>query len=256
MIRTNFFSRAFLVGAAAFVGLVACGGDEAEERYPSSDAFCEAKAKEECNAVALQCGATVDACTKGRKSSCLQAAATASGEGRNYKASAAESCIEKTKELFAARTIDPTKEDAQAEACERVFEGVKNKNEACEGDYQCKGTMVCDKSVCADKVERKEGDGCNNAGEVCAKGTYCKPEGQLKFCKPRLADGQVCNETDLLCKEDLRCAGTCKAKFAVGQPCATTDECAGGTSCTLQGSARTCIASTFPQGTSCADYDG
>ena len=250
--KSFFFSMTFVGGVVA---LMACGGDEASERYPNADAFCEAKAEEECNAVALQCGATVDACVTGRKGACTQLAAAASGQNRTYRASQAESCITKTKELFSSRTIDPTKEEAQNEACNRVFEGSIDKSQPCELDFQCKGSMVCDKGVCAAEVERKEGEGCNNAGETCAKGTYCKLEGQLRYCRPRLTTDALCSDTDL-CKEDLRCAGTCKPKFGVGQPCASTEECVAGTSCTLQGSARTCIASTFPQGTTCADYDG
>jgi hypothetical protein len=76
MIRTTLTALV----AAAFVTLVACGGDDVGEKYPSTESFCSSLAEEECTAVALNpCSATVDACKTKRTQTCQSSAAAVTG---------------------------------------------------------------------------------------------------------------------------------------------------------------------------------
>lgn len=247
-------SLTFAFGALTFglVALVACSSDEGE-RYPDTSSFCEAKAQEECNGVAAVCGATVEACKAKRLSPCNEAAVAATAQGRKYKASLAESCLSKTRELYNARIVAPEKEAEQIDTCARVYEGTVLKNAACKDSYECQGALVCDKGVCSDKTERKQGDPCNNPGEVCAKGSYCGSQGQLKFCLPKKVKGDLCN-ADVPCAEDFRCIGTCTEKKQAGGDCATNDDCASAApSC----EAARCIAKSFAAGTpACKAFGG
>lgn len=214
-----------LVVLAVTGGLaLACSSSGDPEKYPNADAFCSAKADEECNGLYAQCAATLDSCKTKRVSACQNAAGGAAGQGRTYTASLAQGCIDKTHELFAGKTVAPDKETEQVDTCERVFAGSKQKNAPCGGTYECSGSLVCDKGVCAEKVVRNQSEPCNNPGEVCAAGSYCGAQGQLKFCMAKNAKGDVCT-ADAPCVEDLRCIGTCTDKYQPGQVCGTTDEC-------------------------------
>jgi hypothetical protein len=212
-----------LLVAGGVVVLVACSGDSAGEKYPDAASFCNAKAAEECTAQAALCGATVDAC-KTKVSAACQAAGNSVGGGRTYKASSAEGCINKTHDLFNQKTFTSDQEKDWTNVCERVFAGTKVSNTPCQSDYECVDQLVCDKGVCANKVEKNQGEGCSNAGEVCAKGSYCGNQGQLKFCLPKKANGDICS-ADAPCLETLRCVGSCSDKLNIGDVCGTDDDC-------------------------------
>src|SRR5688572_9140106 len=143
------------LGLLAFGGafvVVACGDDPPPDKYPSTDAFCTAKAAEECKAAAALCSVTEDTCKARRTQACTAAAGTAIGQGRVYRPANAEACLSKTTAVYADRVIDPTKEDAFTESCARVFVGSKKKSEACANLYDCEGSLTCDvqKGFCAD----------------------------------------------------------------------------------------------------------
>jgi hypothetical protein len=211
------------------VVVAACGGDDAPTaKYPSADSFCAAKAAEECKVVAGDCAVPDDKCKSTRTATCNAAAGDATGQGRTYRSENAEACITKTTAVYADRTIDPAKQEAFIEACDRVFTGTKKKNEPCENKFDCEGSLTCDldKKVCADKVDRKAEDPCNNPGDICGKGLYCAQRGTLKVCTPKHKLGETCNETDSPCEESIRCnATTCIAKNGTGEPCDSNNEC-------------------------------
>lgn len=227
MLRKALRSMAFSSGLA----LVACGGeDRPAEKYPTSDAFCAAKAAAECAAVAASCSVTDERCKDVRKSACNTAAGAATGQGRTYRASNAEACITKTSEVYASRTIDSAKEAAFDEACERVFAGSKKLSEACVQKYDCEGSIICDtdKGFCAQPVSKKEREPCNNPGDICGTGLYCQPNGASNFCATKNKLGESCNAT-MPCLEDLRCNGTsCVVLEAAGEPCDSNDQCSTG----------------------------
>lgn len=249
------------LGGLVFGGalaLVACGGSDDQgptAAYPTIDAFCAAQAAEECKAVAASCSVTEDSCTSRRKDACEAGATAATDQGRTYTPANAEACIAKTADIYKGRVIEAASEAAYRDACERVFAGAKKENEACSGKYDCEVGLVCDtdKGFCAEKSEKKETDACNNPGDICGKGLYCKGD-STKFCAPRGKLGEACNLRDMPCQEDLRCNATsCVALLKAGDPCDTNAECTTG----FCNSDRKCQAKQFASQTgTCKDFGG
>ncbi len=236
-----------MLTAVAFLGAVvaACSSDD-DFRYPSTDAFCSAKADAECTNVAAPCGKTASDCKTARSAACTSSANTATSQGRKYKPPSADGCIDKTKALYELRTIPPEKETEQREVCERVFEGSKARNERCSGPYDCQASLVCDKGVCATKVVKNLDDPCANPGEVCATGAYCGTLDGLMRCLAKKDRDQLCGP-DAPCKESLRCVGTCRDKFNAGDVCGASEECADAAPYCDPVQKR-CVAKTFSAG--------
>lgn len=214
-----------------FVALAACSSSDPEAKYPSSDSFCAAKAAAECKNLAVaNCSSDETRCTSLRTDACKGAALSAQGAGRNYKPAAAETCINKVNEVYSPKIIDPEKEVQLVETCERVFGGTKAANTPCANDYECDGSQVCDKTVCATKVDTAVGSACGDPGKVCAKGAFCAQQGPNKFCVAKKAENETC-APDSPCKEDLRCvgaqagSGSCKARVTAGNACDTDNDC-------------------------------
>jgi hypothetical protein len=242
------------VSFAGGVFVVACSTEATPDKYPTVDSFCAAKADAECAQVAAACGVTSDACKLRRTQACKDAAAAA--VGRNYTPSLAEDCITKTTAVYQDRVIDPVKEQAFDDACNRVFAGTKNKSDPCTGLYDCSGTLTCDtdKGFCADKTEKNLNDGCNNPGEVCAKGLFCQLRGTTRFCTAKKNQGEAC-AADSPCAETLRCVNTCVPKAAAGEACNTNDDCATGACDTSTATNKKCIAKQYASETgSCKDF--
>jgi hypothetical protein len=224
------FVRNALVVLALLGGVtvVACSSDPPGDKYPSFESFCGAKAEEECKVVASACSLTEVQCVQTRKSSCVSAANASTSQGRTYRAGNAENCIAKVTEVYKDRQIAAEKEAAMNDACERVFLGSKAKTEACSNPYDCEGSsLVCDKNRCAERVERNEGDGCNNAGEVCKAGFFCKDEGGQRYCRPKQKEGLICDDKNP-CIETLRCSNNCIARNPTGTACFSNDDCTTG----------------------------
>jgi hypothetical protein len=254
------------LGLMAFGGglvlVAACGDDDPPAaKFPTADAFCAGKAAEECKAVGAACSVTDDKCKDARKSACMTAAGAATGQGRTYRPANADTCIAKTTEVYKDRTIDAVKEEAFKLACERVFTGAKKKSEICTNAYDCEGTLSCDlgrqsatEGFCADKVEKKTDEPCNNPGDTCAKGLYCQQRGGSRFCTAKNKLGDTCNLADAPCLEDLRCNATsCVALQAAGQPCDTSAECTTG----FCNPDRKCQARLYASETgTCKDFGG
>lgn len=218
-----------VVALGGAVALVACSSSE-EEKFSSSDAFCEAKAGAECDNLALSCGNSVDTCKRLRADACKSAGSQATATGRVYKAANAQGCIDAVNTAFSPKVVDPEKEQLANEACERVYSGTKAKNVQCANTYECDGTMVCDKTVCADKQLTPVGSACGDPGKVCDKGAYCQQQGPNKFCVAKKGLDEICTP-DSPCKEDLRCVGgasggSCKPRVAAGGACNVDDDCA------------------------------
>lgn len=234
--------------------MAACGGEEGpKEKYPSVESFCAAMAAEECNAVAASCSVSEDRCALARTDACKSGALQAAAQDRTYRPGNAEACVEKTAEVYKGRVIDRATEEAFHAACAKVFMGTKARNEPCSHQYDCEGPLVCDKGFCAEEVAKQDKDACNNPGDVCATGLYCKGEG-TKFCTPKGKLDEACNLTDLPCQEDLRCNGSwCVALNKAGEPCDADSECATGY-CNPD---KKCQAKQYASETgSCRDFGG
>ncbi len=244
-----------LMGLVGGIALIACGDDEPEAKYPNAESFCTAKAAEECKVASPACAITEAVCNAKRKDVCLTASGVATGQGRAYDSSKAEACIAKTTEVYADRTINPTKEEAFSEACARVFTGTRKQNESCTNAFECEASLVCDLEkggVCATEVEKTENQPCANPGETCAKGFFCQNRGNLRVCTAKLKLDQPCS-VEAPCEESLRCVNTCVGKIPTGDPCDTNEACASG-QCTAE---RKCGARTLPSETgSCRDFGG
>lgn len=252
-----------LMACASAVAVAACSSDEPESKYSSSSAFCSAKADAECTNLALSCGASVEACKSKRSDACNLAATTAQAAGRNYKAANAETCINKTNEVYSPKTVDPEKEVDLVDVCERVFAGSKPANTPCQSNYECDGTMICDKTVCATKVDTAVGSACGDPGKVCSKGAYCAAQGPNKFCVAKKGENDIC-QTDSPCKEDLRCVGaggggtggSCKPRVGVGEKCNSDGDCAASAPFCDASNQNTCRVK-FQVGTkACKDFGG
>ncbi len=246
-----------LAGVGVAGGVSGCTTD-ATDPYPSADSYCAARAEAECSQDnASACGATVEACKTKRKSACNTAASAATSGGRTYASGQVQGCVDKTKEIYAKKTITPTDLKAQADVCERVFAGSAAKGAACTTDYSCSSSLVCDTrvKVCGEKVVKKLGDGCANPGESCDTGSFCGG-GEVKLCVARKNKGEACNDATAPCLETLRCGGgTCVDRLNAGDTCTSDNDCSA-TAPLCDGAAKKCVAGLqFAIGTStCKEF--
>jgi hypothetical protein len=211
------------VAVSSFVALAACSSEDEPPaaKYPAVDSFCDAKAKEECQ-VAVNCAANEKTCANTRKTKCLEFAAAAQTGTRAYRTKQGETCVDKTKETYAKKSaITPDDIKKLDEVCQKAFQGTVKSGQACTINYDCEGDLICDKNECAKKVEKKEGEGCANAGEVCATGSRCTQAtaGASFKCNPLKKKGELCNAANDPCIEGLRCDNTCIDAFGSGEPC-------------------------------------
>jgi hypothetical protein len=215
-----------LITLSGVVALVACSSVE-DDPLGSSASFCDQKAAAECTALGGNdhCGATEAVCTEKRKNLCNAAASTATSQGRNYRAGSAQECLDKINEAFSAKVITADSDLEVAKVCERVYGGSKAENAACAQTFECEGSLICDRNICVPDTTVALKGQCNNAGQVCEKGTYCQAQGGTKFCVEKNKMGDTCS-ADAPCLESLLCDKTCKPKVAVGEACANDGECA------------------------------
>lgn len=251
MIRSTLKSLCFLSFTGA-VTLIACGDDQVTEKYPSTDAFCAGKAEAECKAGAAVCGATIDACKAKRVSVCTAGASAATGQGGTYRPQNAEKCINETTTLYESKVVDPEKEKTVDETCKRVFAGSKKKGDNCTANFECEGTLICDRNFCSEKVPKAVNEPCNNPGDFCATETYCGPRGGSNFCNPKNKVGDVCGTTTP-CLDNLRCLtpGGCAERLGAGEPCNKNTDCSTGF---CNPDDKKCAAKLVPGENGCVDF--
>jgi hypothetical protein len=206
--------------------LAACGSEEAGPKYASADAFCTDYATTACKEVTPKCSIPDATCQQKAKAECNTIAAGAAG--RTFSSSAGEACVGKLRDTYAKQgTITGAELAARDEACQRAFQGSGAKLGTCKVDYDCSGSLICDKTLCADKVQKNLDDLCGNPGEVCAKGSYCTGDA-VKKCTAKRKSGEACDATKP-CAEDLRCLSSiCSALVAAGEKCTASTDCATG----------------------------
>jgi hypothetical protein len=216
-----------LIFTASVLVVPGCSSDpEPGPKYPTVASFCDAKAAAECDTIAAKCAAKPEACAAARKASCEAFVAKVQTGVRTYQPKAAEPCVAKAKEVYAKATITPDDTRALDATCDSVFRGSVAKGKACAGAGECSGDLVCDKGVCADKVEKKTGDFCGNPGEVCDANSYCTAGAAPNSiqCIAKKAKGDGCSATDP-CNDTLRCNTFCTDRLSSGDACASDADC-------------------------------
>ena len=214
-----------LIAFGGTVALVACSSVEDPVPFASSESFCTSKAETECKNLAISCGASVDACKQKRASVCNGAASTAAGQGRSYRANAAQACIDKAEAVFKEKVISPEGDLEVVKICERVYGGTRKERERCENTFECEGALICSSGVCATEETVSGTGACGNPGQVCAKGSYCQQQGGNKFCVAKNKLDEACGAENP-CLETLRCVVRCKAKVAISGDCEVDSDCA------------------------------
>lgn len=218
---------ASVIFASGVLLVAACSSDsEPDAKYPSADSFCDAKGKAECETIASKCSARPEACATARKSACQSFVSKSQTGSRTYKAKAAEACVDKAREIYAKSTITPDDTKALDVVCRTVFAGAQQKGQPCAAVGECTGELICDKGVCADRVEKKSGDFCGNPGEVCDASSYCiAGANNAVQCAPKKAKGDGCSAKDP-CGETLRCNSFCADRLTSGELCTADTDCA------------------------------
>jgi hypothetical protein len=253
--RAKGFAACFVAFGGLALATAACSSDDGP-KYGSVDSFLDALADAECAGVATRCGLDRETCVRARKTYWRTWASARSD--REYVASKAERCVDDWRRAhedgaLEAREIDPFVRDSVAERCERVFEGKGEALAPCNidlGGFDCAGDLICDQLgdvarntfICAKRVEKKNGEGCANPGEVCERGFYCA--GEIAVCVPKKRENEACGPASP-CAEDFRCDGTaCRPRLKAMDACTSRDECPSSAPlCTEVAGARRCLAS-------------
>jgi hypothetical protein len=218
-----------VVSLASFVA--GCGGGSSSPI--TEDDFCQQKAEKECQ-VSARCGTGLPACVTQRKAKCLAVVAMTKTAKRVFTPTNVAGCVNKAGSVYAQQTIAPSDLAALDDICGFVFQGTST--DVCTVKYECAGgvnSKICDKGQCKAQIVTNKGQGCANAGQVCAAGSYCADDpatatvGDL-VCVGKAAQSAACS-TDIPCQEMFRCDGitnTCAARLASGDSCTSNDDCA------------------------------
>jgi hypothetical protein len=221
-LRTGFSAFGLLA-----LTLAACGGGSSKQQTVSD--FCMQYAAAVCNVTAA-CGSvpSTATCEATEMANCNSSASMATQPGvRVFTAGNVSSCISMTTSIYKQNTpITPTQMEAQIDACAYVFQGTVPKGMPCTTKYDCAGKVICDKGVCATQTNKNKGDGCSDAGAVCAAGSFCqKGTNGFYTCVAKGAANAACDDSTP-CLETLRCsASKCTDQVAAGGACANNDDC-------------------------------
>ncbi|MEO6419234.1 MAG: hypothetical protein ABIP39_07505, partial [Polyangiaceae bacterium] len=166
--RTRMKIRSWLaLGGFAVLSTAACSSTPDADKYPSVDSFCTERANQECQ-VAAKCAATMGDCLSARKAQCTADAGSSTTSTRQYRSGNAQACIDKTHDTYSKDgTITPTDLKALADTCGRVFQGTAKALAACTSSFDCEGSLICDKMLCAPANTKSKGSGCASAGDQC-----------------------------------------------------------------------------------------
>ncbi len=252
-----------LAGGLVWTG---CGGDNEplddtpKYKYPDIISFCDAKAKFECTANALErCQTTEDACVVKRRGLCSQSAPA----GAKYRPTEAEKCLAAAKLVFQDEKYQAEEKAAVEEACKLLFGGEGGEGAQCSADYHCdlSKELRCviptgaTQGQCYVPEVKPAGDTCLTPNAVCEDGYFCR-EGD---CVTKRSVGTACGPLQP-CKDDLRCVGdetggVCESKFDTGTECTSDQECLSDM-CSLVGSVDKCSTIIFlsPNEPLCEDF--
>jgi hypothetical protein len=219
----------FTLVALSSLTLANCSGDNGH-KYPDTTAFCNGRAKAECNSEVIKACAAPDSnrCIASRQAACL----AATPPQMTYNAEGAERCIDAVSKAFGDARLTAEEYRSTDDVCSLVFDGPGAVNATCQADVDCK---VSDGLRCVvaggtgngtcQVPERVQGGGlCSTPKQLCIEGFHC---GATLHCDINSQIGGPCNDVVLPCAAGALCssAGVCVAKLADGTPCTRNDEC-------------------------------
>ncbi len=219
------FGTAMIVGGSLWA-MAGCGGeDEAPppKPYPTSDSYCEGKAKAACSDEFIKdCLVTKDKCVTSLTGQCGSVAG-------NYRPDAAEACINTISSAYQDGDLAASEQVSIDKECAKVFDGDGVTGESCTSQVQCDldQGMECIRGKCAVPATKQPGESCKDDGIVCTTGNYCDPT-ILKCVADEVQDA-TCDATRP-CAKELWCgpAGTCQPKLVDGESCDANHQCASG----------------------------
>jgi hypothetical protein len=237
-------NRLFIgLGAGVIAVLSACTVTTSNP-YATVDQFCAAKAKAECQ-IASTCTISVSDCTSFRTQVCqglvqapnLDGQSAAAGM-RMYDSSKAQACIDALNGAYNSNTSKVAfsalfGSGSITDKCERVFSGAAAQDGTCTSDYDCANNRICVPDPpgsmtlgCATPVQPQNGY-CATPGTQCPMDQFCPVGGTgAPKCQPSAVSGQACN-ANTPCVSTQRCVGgSCAARAALGEGCATNGDCA------------------------------
>jgi hypothetical protein len=252
------WSKVCLAGASAGVLAVLALGCNRGDSGLTEEQFCEEWGRIECDKVAAFCSFSAANCVPSRAAACRDFGARIKGGQRQYNAANTEACLKKVEEAYKTLPISAATLKGVDDTCARVFAGTVKSNEPCVAEYDCAGTLVCDKGFCGVEKVVASRAGCANVGERCPRGEYCSNASTtgLFLCIPRTPLDSPCT-LSTPCLEDLRCRNTCVRRLGIQEPCLEDDDCQSGY-CTRYVTNRTCgVGVTFsPESPSCLAFVG
>lgn len=210
-----------MVCALAFVAVNAC--DKGDDPL-TEEQFCLEYAKRECAEVGKECGFEPSVCEPIRATACRLFAASQKSAMRQYVPGNVDACLSQTSTAYKDLPITPMELQALEDVCSRVFQGTAPAAAPCEVDYDCDGTMICDKGRCGTAKQVASGAGCSNLGERCPQGESCTKTNDFYMCTKRREKGMTCSATEP-CLERYRCIGTCVDKLPLSSGCFEHSDC-------------------------------
>jgi hypothetical protein len=210
--------------------LLAAAGCSNEPAPITPTEFFQQRAEATCSAISSACLITEASCVAGRVADSMDEYQNQLSKLRDFVPANAEACLRKVREVYGkldqgAVALKANDYNAMETVCERVYRGTRSANESCAFDADCTDDLICDKGFCGIAKIVAPGAGCANIGETCPQGSYCSAGTGVWFCTPKAPTQTDCTLSP--CLETLRCAaGICVARLGVGEPCASSEDCA------------------------------
>jgi len=226
--------------AAVLAALGACSapksgpGSNTPNPLATTDGFCAKWAENACSAAVVSACAAADAasCQESQKAFCLGLVPS------TYSSQFAKECLDAVKAAYADADLTPEELGVVvgfADPCDRLIKGAGGDGAICQERADCNtlDSLDCVKKAgettgeCHVPVVVPGGISCIEPEKTCADGFYCDGS----HCIERVAIGQPCASDDE-CSTDGRCdsgsdagTGTCVARADVADPCTAPADC-------------------------------
>jgi hypothetical protein len=225
-------SVAMTIYSVRILGVLTLGaslvaGCAAKDDAMNEQEFCEEYARRECTEVGVGCGFNTTEkaeCLPIRMTTCMAFAARSKSAARQFRPSNTDACLNQVTLTYKKVPITRADFDMLEDVCSRAYQGTAMANEACTIDYECTGSLICDKGRCGTRELVAAGSGCANVGEICPKAEFCSNSSGLYLCVQRQNKGAVCDAARP-CFEQYFCTGTCVDRLPLGAGCLADEDC-------------------------------